>query len=206
MVTTTSYKLKQCAWAEISESNLSWYGVFLRFKHSDNLTHLWSLVGIWVNTPQSCQKGSFKGTCRGPGLNGWVNHFFRAPAANHHFEPVNQIYLQDLTNSKNQEEYFYDDIMTYMWVQKVTEIASLFHTGKETPCFKKTNIKQTSCTYWILPTSSWYMQLQEGTSKINLKKLNFPYLICRATIIHWIPPSNCFQDHNPKAVNVTLLI
>lgn len=114
MVTTTSYKLKQCAWSEISESNLSWYGVFLRFKHSDNLTHLWSLVGIWVNTPQSCQKGSFKGTCRGPGLNGWVNHFFRAPAANHHFEPVDQIYLQDLTNSKNQEEYFYDDIMTYM--------------------------------------------------------------------------------------------
>ena len=44
-------------------SNLSRYRIFLRFKHADNLTHLWSFLTIRINTSQSSQKGSLKGTC-----------------------------------------------------------------------------------------------------------------------------------------------
>jgi hypothetical protein len=32
------------------------------------------------------------------------------------------------------------------------------------------------------------------------------YLILRAIIIHRISPCNCFQKHDPKAINITFLI
>lgn len=82
-----------------SETDLSWYGILLWFKHTNNLAHLRSLVRIGVNTSQSSQKGSFKRSCWWPGFNVWVHHFLRPPASNHHFQPINQIYLQAIYGS-----------------------------------------------------------------------------------------------------------
>jgi len=92
-----SCKRKKQLWCKSScdlISNLSGYGILLWFKHADNLTHPWSFLRIWINTSQSSQKGTFKGTCWRPGLNVRVYHLFCTPISNHHLEPVNQIYLQ----------------------------------------------------------------------------------------------------------------
>lgn len=91
-----------------SETNLSWYGILFRFKHADNLAHLRSFLRIWINTPQSSQKSTFKGSCWWPGFNIWVYHFFWSPASNHHFQPIDQIYLQvlQLTSYKASKSHW----------------------------------------------------------------------------------------------------
>lgn len=53
-------KIAKVCVAEIkSETNLSWYGIFLRLEHTYNLAHFGSLLRIWINTSQSSQKSSF---------------------------------------------------------------------------------------------------------------------------------------------------
>lgn len=97
------------------ESYLSRYWILLRFKHSDNLAHLGSLFMIWVNTPQSCQKGSFQGPSWWPNLNIRVNHLFWPAAADHHFQPINQIHLRDIRLVRMEVFKFNEDETGLHW-------------------------------------------------------------------------------------------
>jgi hypothetical protein len=75
------------------ESNLLGYG-FARIQHPDDLIHPRSLLSIQINTPQSCQKSTFELLCWRSSLKVWVNHFVRPSVGNHHFKPIDQVYLQ----------------------------------------------------------------------------------------------------------------
>lgn len=134
-----------------TRSYLAWYWL-IRVQHSDNLTHLWSLLWIRINTPQSCQKSAFKCFRWWFCLYIWVYNFFWTPTPNHHFEPVNKIYLH---NSEHMNG------ITVKWKRAIKLYYFCAHTHRDTSNFIEQHEEE-------IVVKTWNMH------KIHISQHKFP--------------------------------
>lgn len=126
----------------------SWYGIFFRFKHSDNLAHPWSLVWIWIDTSQSSQESPFEGSSWWPHVDIWIHHFLRASTSNHHFQPVNQINLQAVKGyyaikwSTSTECFNQSTRLQRLWLHKLQLMSALSILSTKMCTYRKKSLNR----------------------------------------------------------------